>query len=366
MVFVGSGQLALEELRKAPFDIVVTDMRMPGMDGATLLAHVKAEFPSTARMVLSGYADRASVLRALPVAQQFLSKPCDAETLRSTIDRTSRLHKLLDHQAIRLAIGELAQLPSVPQTYYALAEAAARPDVNITDIADIIEQDPAMSIKVLQLVNSSYFGTAQHVASIRAAVSYLGIEILKGLALAAHAFSAGATAPIQGFSLEGLQNHAIVTARLARRFLTDPRQADEAFTAALVHDVGKIILALSLPEPFRQILDEARRSGRPVQVVEKERLGVTHAEVGGYLLGTWGLPFSIVECVVLHHRPNDVGDGPCEVLAAVHAADALGDQTYGGAAENRLDLSFLERAGCAAELPRWRAIAAAEAHASDG
>src|SRR5262249_35044517 len=151
---------ALAELKIAPVDIVISDMRMPGLDGASLLAKIKEDYPATARLILSGHAERDAILRALPVAHQFLSKPCDATVLRTAIERTCDLHRLLEDEAIRQVVGRLDRLPSVPQTYVELTEAASRPGASTSDFATIIERDPAMSAKVLQLVNSAYFGVA--------------------------------------------------------------------------------------------------------------------------------------------------------------------------------------------------------------
>lgn len=365
MTFVGGGPQALSELRKAPFDIVLTDMLMPGMDGAELLARVKADYPGTARIILCGQAEREAVLRAVPVAQQFLTKPCDAAVIRSAIERTHGLSKLLESEAIRRVVGRLEQLPSVPQTYSELTRAAADPALAVADIADIVQRDPAMCVKVLQLVNSAYFGVPQRVASIQRAVTYLGVELLKGLALTAHVFAVMEAHPVAGFSLERLQNHSVLTAQIARRLLTTPKAAEEAFTAALVHDVGKIVVALGLPSRFSDLVRESARSGRPFHAVEKEILDVTHAEVGAYLLGVWGLPFSIVESVAYHHHPGVVTDGPCDILVAVHAADALADPDFdeAGAAPGSvglLDLAFIDRSGHAADLPWWRAVAEQE------
>ncbi|MES1206147.1 MAG: response regulator [Pseudomonadota bacterium] len=361
MVFALGGQAALGEMAKTPVDVIVSDMRMPGMDGVTLLKRVKETYPGVARIVLSGHADREAVMAALPVAHQYLSKPCDADTVRVVIERVCKLQSLLTNKSIRTVVGSLDRLPSVPDTYWELTRAVSDPNKGIADIAKIVERDPAMSVKVLQLVNSAYFGLAQQVASVERAVSYLGAELLKGLALTAHVFSAMGACNIEGFSLEEVQQHSLLTAKLARRFLTDRKRADEAFTAALVHDIGRMIVAMAMPDVFGEILREAAEKKVPPHTIEAERLGTTHAEVGAYLQGVWGLPFTIVEAAGFHHTPGMVTDGPCDVLAALHVADALVDAAPGGG-EVALDNDFLQRTGFAAQLPRWRAIAEEELH----
>jgi HD-like signal output (HDOD) protein len=220
-----------------------------------------------------------------------------------------------------------------------------------------------MSAKVLQLVNSAYFGNTQRIASIQQAVMYLGIELLKGLALSGNVFGTIGKAGIEGFSLETLQMRSLRTACLAKRFVADPRRAEEAFTAALVADIGQIIIATGLRKGYQDVLRQARDGRRPLHAVELETLGVTHAEIGAHLLGVWGLPFSIIEGVAYHHRPNALGDGPCEMLGALHAADALVDPPQEGV-EAELDLDFFERAGLVGRLVEWRRIAASAREAA--
>jgi len=358
MSFVLGADAALEELARAPFDVVVTDMRMPGMDGAELLARVKEQYPSVARIVLSGYADRDAIVRALPVAHQYLSKPCSVETLRSTIERVWGLHALLADPRTRELVGKMDKIPSPPAIYWELTRAAANPDIGLADLGKIVEKDPAMSAKVLQLVNSSYFGVAQTVASVPKAVTYLGLELLKVLAISAHVFGAVTMAPVEGFSLEEVQNDSLIVAQLTKRFLSNSKKADEVFSAAIVHDVGRIVLALGIRDRYAHVIHTANQTRRAVHLVEAEELGVTHGEVGAYLLGIWGLPLDVVETAAFHHTPSSLTEGSLELLAAFHTADALVEAAAHGLTEESIDIAFLERAGALRELPRWRSIAA--------
>jgi len=360
MVFAIGGEAALVELAAGPFDVIVSDMRMPGIDGAMLLERVKQEHPMTARIVLSGHAERDAVMRAIPVTHQFLSKPCDAETLRSVVERACDLQKFLHNDIVRQAIGRLDKVPSIPRTYAAITAAMGNPNSSLADVARIVERDPAMSAKILQLVNSAYFGLAQRTASVQQAVAYLGLELLRGLALAAHVFGEAVPAT-DGFSLEGAQARSLLAAILARRFLAGHKQAEEAFTAAIVQDIGTIVLAVGLHEQFQQIVRTARSAGSSMQSCERELLGTTHAEIGAYLLGSWGLPLTIVETVAFHHTPGLVREGSREVLGAVHVANAMVDAVLGpavpGEVGDGIDLAFLEQAGLADRLDKWKAIA---------
>lgn len=364
MAFCVGAEAALEEMARNPVDVIVSDMRMPGMDGAALLEHVKQKYPSVARIVLSGHAEREAILRALPVAHQFLSKPCDADTMRIVIERTCSVQNLLQDAALREVIGRLDKLPSVPTTYWELTRAVAEPNVEIATIAKIIEKDPAMSIKVLQLVNSAYFGLAHRMTSVNRAVTYLGIELVKGLALMAQVFTTMEASPASGFSIAKLQECSLATGRVAGRFQNDSKLREEAFTAGLVHDIGKMIIAVAMPARYAEVVQNVRETHRPFHAVESEVLGLTHAAVGACLLGTWGLPFSIVEAVAFHHSPGLVTEGACEVLAGLHVADALVDASCFGEMDdpsvNTIDETFLERVGLIERLPEWRTQAAEE------
>lgn len=359
MVFVSSGQLALAALEHQVFDLIVSDMRMPGMDGGTLLQQVKYQYPATARIILSGQAERGAVLEALPVAHQFLSKPCDPGALRAMVERVCGLHERMHDEKVKCIIGSMSGLPSLPQTYFELTRAAEQPDVTLSALCDIVEKDPAITAKVLQLVNSSYFGFTEEQTTVHQAVAYLGTSLLKGLALTAHVFSMEAIPVIRGFSLDSMQQHAVGVAQIARRFFRDKRRSETVFTAALIHDVGKIVLAMSRPTEFECVLRECTASNRPAHVVERELLGVSHAEVGAYLLGLWGLPLDIVEAVAYHHHPELAV--ATDTLVALHVADALSyardGSTDDASMADRLNVAFIQQSSYGAELARWRSVA---------
>jgi HD-like signal output (HDOD) protein len=350
MAFASSGEAALAELDRQGFDVVVSDMRMPGMDGATLLQRVQERCPGTVRIVLSGYAERGSVLRSLRVAHQFVSKPCDADALIAVIARACRLQALLQDETLRRVAGRLETLPSAPKIYDELTHVMAQDDVTSTQLGRIIESDPAMVGKILQLVNSAYFGLARRITSVDQAVTYLGIDILKGLVLNAHVFQMARLSSTRGLSLDKLQAHSLLVARLASR-VVKPMLREVAFAAGIVHDVGKIVFASGIPDQFDASIKLAAAERCPAHEAEHAVLGVTHAEIGAYLLGIWGLPFEIIEAVAYHHTPSMVTAGNRDVLAAVHTVDALVS-----ADAQVVDMAFLADAGLAGELVRWQHI----------
>lgn len=369
MVFAVGGHEALGELSKSAFDVIVTDMRMPGMDGAALLQRVKSEYPGMARIILSGYAERDAVMRALPVAHQYLTKPCDGEVLRDVIDRVCRQQTTLSDERLRRVIGKLDRLPSAPRVYLELERALSNPDAGVPEVARIVEDDPAMSLKILHLSNSAFFGLSKRVTSAAQAVSYLGIELVRDLALTAHVFAELEQGPpIDGFLLDQLQREALVTAKVVKRFLlNDARQAEYAHTAAVVHDIGQIVMATGMREEFASVVRTSLASKQPMHQVELAMLGATHSEIGAYLLGIWGLPLVIVEAVACHHVPTLI---PSEfnATAALHVAVQLTERAMGKslASGDEIDATLLQRAGWAGKLPRWRDIVTEEVSAASG
>jgi len=366
MVFALGGEAAVREIEAQPFDVVVSDMRMPGIDGATLLGLVQDRHPETVRIILSGQTELEAALRAVPVAHQFLAKPCDRDDLRRAVERACLSQALLADDAVRRAAGGAGQIPSAPSLYTRLVEATTDEEISIAEIGALVESDVAMCAKVLQLVNSSFFGLGRRVSSAREAVAYLGIASLRALVVSAGAFRAFSSPEgIDGFSVEALETHSTRVARLAAELLPDKRDAEDAFTAGMLHDVGKLVLAAHRPDELAQLVAAARESGQPLHVVERERTGVTHAEIGAYLLTLWGLPHSIVEAVAHHHAPGRLELERLDPVAAVHIADALiveqEQRALGGAAEgpSAYCIACLEIGD---QLGAWRGLAAAHVH----
>jgi HD-like signal output (HDOD) protein len=220
-----------------------------------------------------------------------------------------------------------------------------------------------MTAKVLQVVNSAAFGSPRSVESVDQAVIYLGIELIKNLTLTVHIFDSALETHVPGFSYQALQEHAVLTARVAKQLMPPEARPQHLFSAGLLHDIGYIVLAHCDPVCFRAIVEESLRSTRPLKDVEKEILGVTHAEIGAYLLGLWGLPYPIVEGVAFHHDPAELGELTFGVPAALNVADALINEMVHGAVprgHNNLDIDYLRTIGADSELRHWRTIAAKE------
>jgi putative nucleotidyltransferase with HDIG domain len=361
MAFAPGGEPALSLLQDSPFDVIVTDMRMPGMDGATLLEIVRERDPSTLRIILSGYTELQASLRAVPVAHQFLLKPCDPEMLRAGIARATSLCEALESKMLTSLVGALRDLPSLPRVFSELKVALAERNASVDRISRIVEQDVALSTKLLQLVNSSFFGLARDVTSVKTAVTCVGVAVLHDLVLTLEVFRA--FTPNEFVSVEYIEEfhrHAQLTARIAAAIGQKTQASPALVLAALVHDVGKLVIAERTPAHFGRALEQARAEGKSLHEIEKRLSHISHAEVGAYLLSLWGLPYPVVEAVAHHHHPRRVPPNGPNMALLVYVCNLLAHEREAfeqGAPPPEFDMELLQRAGIADRLPEWRKIA---------
>jgi HD-like signal output (HDOD) protein/ActR/RegA family two-component response regulator len=348
MAFVGGGHEALAEFERKPHDVIVTDMRMPVMSGAELLATISERWPDAIRIVLSGYADQKDTIRLVPLAHQYLGKPCEAERLINTIERCLRVRQLLERPDLRAVVGRIRQLPALPRTYAALREVLARPEATRHDVADVVSADAVITGKVLQVVNSAFFRLPRTISRIDEAVSYLGFAAVRNLALSAEVFTQwkpNAMAP--PCDVERLERHAHAVAAAAYTLTAKTPICDEALLAGLLHDLGYRILMQECPREMARALEQASARSIPLHEAETSVIGASHAEVGAYLLGIWGLPYSVIEAVAYHHLPRRVEQKGFDVLAALALAHFLSPpdeaEAFGlaGAAEPVLGPDYL-------------------------
>ncbi len=359
VTFAAGGQEALELLAQQPYDVVVSDMRMPEMDGATLLNEVMGRYPEIIRIVLSGYSEQELVLRSAGTAHQYLAKPCDLNHLDRIVTRTIALRRFLANPSLRALVSRLNTIPSVPQLYRDLILMVNTTNKSLRDLGNLIAQDIGMTAKILQIVNSAFFGLPRHVSDPAHAACLIGFDVLKALILTAHIFSELPVDGVQALGLGALWHHSTETGPIARKIALaeggEPQVCDHALMAGLLHDTGKLILAVNLPQQYREMLSLSAKDQIPALEAEQKVFGATHAEVGAYLLGIWGLPDPIIEAVAFHHRPADA-ETHTMPLTAVHVADALEHKHREGNEETgteRLDMEYLKKLGLAERLPVW-------------
>ncbi len=366
-IFVDGGEKALTALHESPADIVVSDMRMPQMDGATLLTIIMEKWPDTVRIVLSGYSDSEMVLRAANVAHQFLPKPCEAKVLLSTLNRSCVLSDLLKSKRLKSLVAGMATLPSLPNLYLEITNLLQSEEPSLRKVGDIVGQDIAMTAKILQLVNSAFFGLPRHISTIADAVSLLGVDNIKALVLSFQIFSQFDIHLLKKLKLETIWPHSIRVGRLARAIsLTagaGKQNSDHAFLAGTVHDLGKIVTAVNQPDKYLHFLDRVKMASEDAIAIEREVFEASHSEIGAYLLGMWGLTDSIIEAVLYHHDPQAAGPAEFSPLVSVHVANALDNlsgKSKGGTGDTTLDhtlLNSFDGMDIANLLEQWLALA---------
>ncbi|HSR53161.1 MAG TPA: response regulator [Acidobacteriota bacterium] len=358
--FAESGEEALGILSLQRFDVVVSDMKMHGMDGAELLGEVKRLYPWTVRLILSGHSDRTSIMKALGPSHQYLSKPCDPDLLKATVDRACRLRGLLQSDHLAALVSQMESLPSLPQLFRQVVEELKKPEASLKKVGQLIEKDVAMSANILKIVNSSYFGLVRTIDSVSQAVVYLGLDTVNSLILASQLYEQFSPPPNCPVRAERLWEYSLSSAELAKSIAVcesdDPQLANDSYTAALLHDVGMLVLAMNLPEEYCRVLKSVR-DGSTFFQAERQIFGATHPEAGAYLLGLWGLPDPIVEAVAYHLEPSRAGQTAFSPLTAVHVASAWAcerSHEEGFGPLQQIDSEYMESLGLESRLEVWR------------
>jgi len=359
MTFEQFPRKAMELIDTENFDVIVSDMRMPEIDGAKLLTYVREKHPAAVRIILSGFTELEVAIRAVSVAHQFLTKPCDAKVLDDVVERACTVQQLLQTSDLRDLVGGMDTLPPTPQVFGEVTEIMSNPAATAGAVAKVIEQDPAMSAKLLQMSNSGFFRLARPISKVEDAIVYLGYNMIKNLVLSTEVFSRTLKGKKKRDALREIQEHSRLAAHIAMHIAPDKRTREDAFLAALLHDIGKIVLAAEHKEYPWNIDEIVTSSGCTYQDAERQLYGVSHAEVGAYLLGLWGVPFNVVEAVAYHHKADALIE-TLDVPSVVALSDALAHE-----AQRKLSPSvalgpqeLAERLGQMEHLDGWRAHAA--------
>jgi HD-like signal output (HDOD) protein/CheY-like chemotaxis protein len=312
-----SGEDALRRLEAEAFDVVVSDMRMPGMNGVDLLTAVQARWPAIVRIILSGQSDADASLRSIRVAHQFLDKPCDSRRLISALERISQVRHLIGNDRVCAVLGRVGTLPAAPSIFHELSTLLEDDSVPIERVATVVRRDPSLVANLLKLVNSSFFGRGNVTHDVAAAVLRLGLQVVRAAALGS--FTDGEEA---GRHAERNRAHALQVALVAEA-VVPTKLREIAFVSGILHDIGEV--ALRRAEPA--LMEAAHRHSVDMGVApidaERSIVGVTHAEMGAYLLTLWGLPTAVAEAVAHHHGPFAATTTP--TAAALHVAETLLD-----------------------------------------
>ena len=363
MQFVEGGEQALASMAENPFDVVVSDMRMPGMNGAQLLNEVMKRHPRCIRLILSGHSDRELIMRCVGSTHQFLAKPCDADALKSTVRRAAALENSIRSDAVKTLAARMTRIPSVPSLYLDIVEMLQDEEVFVDDVGRLVAKDPGMTAYILKLVNSAFFGLPRQISNAVEATTYLGLDTIKTLVLSIHAFSQFENARVGSLSVPALWEHSLRTAAaartIARELKTGQKIADESHVAGMLHDVGKLVLAGNFTDKYQDVAYHMKAEALDSAAAENRVFGSDHGDVGGYLLGLWGLPVPVVEAIALHHKPSLSSSREISPLTALHIANvALKPESE---PNSGLDHAYLRETGLDLPLEHWRNVILAAA-----
>lgn len=292
-------------LEKEKIDVMICGLNMERMDGAQLLQKVRENYPNIIRIALTENVDSSQSLNSARLAHQILIMSSNAKSLKDKIAETIYLRRFVKNQEVLKIVNGLEQLPSLPDLYLNLEEEISKPNISVRNVGHIISKDITMTAKILHMVNSAFFRIPQKISDPVQAINYLGLEVVKSLVLFAKVFSSCQNKAVD-FSINELWNHSLKVALYSRDYLQletqNKKAADEAYIAGLLHDLGKLVF-LEVPgylENVRELVDHENYNW---QQAEYELYQTSHAELGAYILGLWGLPDFIVEGVAFHHDP---------------------------------------------------------------
>jgi len=257
----------------------------------------------------------------------------------------------------------MTSLPSLPSLYLQLTEELRASEVSIGRISRVISKDLAMTSKILQIVNSAYFGLSRQISSVERAILLIGLEMLRTFVLSVEVFSMFEPRKMAGLAVAGLWRHSMNTAGLARKIAVSSGLnrdlVEHISTAAFLHDIGKLLMANERPDHYRQASDLAVRMNVPLFEAEMDVFGFNHAEAGGCLLNRWKLPDIVVHAVQWHHAPAESGERGLSPAAVLHATNYLEHEQSDVAFP--MDSGFQEAyilSLCSKEtLTRWRELA---------
>ncbi len=363
MVFAGTADEVLRALAPdaEPVDIVVADLSMPGSTGTGLLEEVRTHSPETVRIALSHGIDKATTLRAAGIVHQFVPKLCGAEKLKVTLEKACRLRSLLTNERLRKLASFMETLPSVSDIYAEVTKELQKPEASIRGVGKSVAQDAGLSGKVLQLVNSALFGLPNTVSSPAHGAILLGLDTMRMLLLSARIFDHFVENAAAAASVTQVWRHSTQVAQLAKQIAQSEgagRETEEcAFLSGLLHDVGKLVFLANMPERMHALTRLEKHSSGTRDDLERRILGATHSELGGYLVGLWGLPEDSVEAIVMHQSPSASPSSEFAPLTALHAANVI---VHGGGKKDETDSPYvfddvyLNRLGLAGHTLAWQ------------
>jgi putative nucleotidyltransferase with HDIG domain len=363
MAFTSSSKEALDILGQQQMDVIISDLKMPEIDGMQLLGEVKARHPRVVRILLSGHHEHEMTLQSVQYAHQNLSKPCDTVVLKQTLAKLFALQDILSDESLKKIVSQIESLPSLPSIYSEILDEMHSKDPSIKKVGDIIAKDLSMTAKILQVVNSVFFGLSRKISSPQEAVMLLGLNTIKSLVLSVKIFAEFSQKKFSWFNIDELFNHSMAVSAFAKAIVKSEKLGQDVMAyslmAGLLHDLGKLILATNFQQTYQQVLTAAKGSDQNLWDLEYDAFGTSHAEIGAYLMGLWSLETPIIEAIAFHHRPANSMSENMGLLTAVHIANAIdhiSQPATNGSPDLQYDLQYLDTLGLTDRIPEWRRV----------
>ena len=306
-LLAGSAKEGLEILKNMPVDVVVTDIQMPEMNGLEFLEIVKDKYPGITRIILSGFVEESTVISAITrrVATSYLTKPWVTKSFRKNIEQTLVLRKTLEDQALLSLISQIDKLPTLPMIYQEFEQAVAK-DFPVKKIAGIVQEDVSISTRLLQVVNSAYYGQGK-ISSIDRAIMALGLKFVKDIVFTVSLIEQMDWTPDQTRHLEWIFLHSSLVSFVIKAVYESAfrKKLDDIYASAgITHDIGRLILLQFFPDRYEEVFTYQKENpDKDFQSCEKE-LGyanMTHCELGAYFLNWWNLPDTNIKLALFHH-----------------------------------------------------------------
>jgi HD-like signal output (HDOD) protein/CheY-like chemotaxis protein len=350
--------------RKQPLDVALLSATMPETDPIEIAEELTQLYPKLTTFILAPDAETGGGLAYASGRFQWLPKPCNPAALVAAVERMANLVSWLTNNTTLEMVSGLHTLPSIPSNYQGVIRTIHSPHSSFQEIGEAVNKDMGMTSRVLQVANSAYYGYSKKITSPTEAALLLGIETLKSLVRYTHVLNNFPQTPATNAIFDKIWRHSNGVAAVARKIALAQTQnetlAEEAFTAGLLHDIGKLVLASMRPDDYKEVMRRAAEEKKAVHLLERVKLGTTHAETGAYLLSLWGIPFSILEAVAWHHFPSESKEKKFSALTAVHVANVAEHRRTDPEnvrAAPPLDERYLADLGLAKEAEEWLKLA---------
>jgi HD-like signal output (HDOD) protein/CheY-like chemotaxis protein len=352
---------ALEAIKANPPGAVLTDQRMPGMQGSELLEKVRLLSPTSLRLIMSGYVSLKN-LTLITSAHQYIAKPFDLEKLRDLIQRSFAAQQRIINHGLQNVVTSIRAIPSLPQAHHSLLKELEDNEGGNEIVANLIGRDPGLSVKVLQLANSGLFGTGHMVADLLEAVNTLGTEIITSIVLSQSVFQHYETLKHPEVDLQKVWTHCwetgVIAQHLCRHMKLSRVQGEAAFLAGLLHEIGRFVLIENFPKEFQAACDLARNTKRTLSDCLCQEMQATPSEISGYVLELWSLPSPVINSIYLQEHPEKSHEQGFTITTALHVANHLASKKYPPDSFlcDDWNLAYIESIGCKDDIPAWETL----------